>query len=191
MSGGTELQTLVPTQTEREARARRLAFRQSIANKAAELEASKVYAEPEKPNPSALMTELQTLRDRVEELERAVGVDQGLTTRLRIAFGIEPALAPILGMLFKRNFVTHDSLYTVLYAGRLECDWPQPKIMDVQICKLRRKLKRFGIVIKTQWGEGWSMSVADKAKVRAVLDGDCEKLDLALRARRLAFVEGH
>lgn len=150
------------------------------------------------------MTELIRLRDRVEELERVLGVDRNLTSRLRDAFGIEPGMAPVLGMLLKRNFVSHDSLYTVLFAGRPECDWPEPKLMDVQICKLRRVLKRHGISIKTRWGEGWLMSSEDKAKVRAVLDAGNVMADLSekfgdkvatayerhLGARRQAFLEG-
>ena len=42
--------------------------------------------------------------------------------------------------------------------------------VDVQISRLRRALRRHGITIKTQWGEGWLMSAADKARVRAVMD---------------------
>src|SRR5258705_9865399 len=76
----------------------------------------------------------------------------------------------VMGMLLKRDFVTHDALYVVLYAARPECDWPDARIVDVQISRLRRALRRHGITIKTQWGEGWLMSAADKARVRAVMD---------------------
>lgn len=140
------------------------------------------------------MTETERLRDRVEELERVLGVDMSLTNRLRDVFGLEPGLSPILGMLMKRAFVSHASLYTVLYAGRPECDWPKPKIMDVQVCKLRRKLRKHGVSIETRWGEGWMMTAADKAKVRDVVDrhgSDHALADAAatLRARRLSFME--
>jgi len=92
-----------------------------------------------------------------------VGVDRSLTSRLRTAFGLEPGVAQVMGMLLKRDFVTHDALYVVLYAARPECDWPDARIVDVQISRLRRALRRHGITIKTQWGEGWLMSAADKA----------------------------
>ena len=140
------------------------------------------------------MTETERLRDRVEELERVLGVDMSLTERLRDVFDLEPGLTPILGMLMKRAFVSHSSLYTVLYAGRPECDWPNEKVMDVQICKLRRKLRKHGVTVQTRWGEGWMMSMADKAKVRAVVEvfGSDEALAAAaatLRARRVTFME--
>jgi len=70
-------------------------------------------------------TELERLRDRVEQLEQALGVDRSLTSRLRTAFGLEPGVAQVMGMLMKRDFVTHDALYVVLYAARPECDWPE------------------------------------------------------------------
>jgi DNA-binding response OmpR family regulator len=135
-----------------------------------------------------LRVENQGLRDRVEELTRVLGVDQSLTSRLRDVLGLEPGLAPILGMLMSRSFVSHSSLYTVLYAGRPECDWPEPKVMDVQICKLRRKLKKHGVTILTRWGEGWSMAAPDKARVRALLDPPAPEAAASLRSRRLAFM---
>ena len=139
-----------------------------------------------------LRDENERLRDRVEELSRVLGVDRSLTSRLRDGFGLEPGLLPILGMLMKRAFVSHASLYTVLYAGRPECDWPDAKVMDVQICKLRRKLRKHGVGIQTRWGEGWGMSATDKAKVRGILDrsdvGEAAAAD-ALRDRRMAFLE--
>jgi len=115
-------------------------------------------------------TELERLRDRVEQLEQALGVDRSLTSRLRTAFGLEPGVAQVMGMLMKRDFVTHDALYVVLYAARPECDWPDARIVDTQISRPRRALRRHGITIRTQWGEGWSMSPADKARVHAVMD---------------------
>jgi hypothetical protein len=116
------------------------------------------------------MSEMEKMRDRVLQLEQILGIDSSETGRIREAFGLEPDLARIMGMLLKRNFVSHESLYTVMYGHRPECEWPDAKVLDVQICKLRRRLKPFAIVIVTRWGEGWSISVANKVKARAVLD---------------------
>lgn len=140
------------------------------------------------------MTETERLRDRIDELERVLGVDMSLANRLRDVFGLEPGLCPIMGMLMKRAFVSHASMYTVLYSGRPECDWPDAKVMDVQICKLRRKLRKHGVSIETRWGEGWMMTMADKAKVRAAVEafGSDEALAAAaatMRARRVSFME--
>src|SRR5258708_6379205 len=47
--------------------------------------------------------ETDRLRDRVEQLEQLVGVDRSLTSRLRTAFGLEPGVAQVMGMLLKRD----------------------------------------------------------------------------------------
>lgn len=39
--------------------------------------------------------------------------------------------------------------------GRLEMDEPEIKIVDVLVCKVRRKLQPLGITIKTAWGDGY------------------------------------
>jgi hypothetical protein len=115
------------------------------------------------------MDELQLLRDRIDELEQILGVDLSLTSRLRGALGITRDQARMLGLLLNRNMVTHDAMFTVLYGDRPDCDQPQPKVMDVQLCKLRKVTSLHGIDIKTLVGEGWQMPMAEKAKVRALL----------------------
>jgi hypothetical protein len=115
------------------------------------------------------MDEVQRLRDRIDELEQILGVDRSLANRLRGALCISRDQARMLGMLLSRNVVTHEAMYTVMYGARPECDQPTMKIMDVQLCKLRGRLKPHGITFRTLWGEGWQMPMEEKAKVRAKL----------------------
>lgn len=137
-----------------------------------------------------MSTTEQKLRDRLEQLEELVGVNRSLTSRIRSTLDVEPDHAEILGMLLRREFVTRDGLYTVLYEDRPECDWPQEKILDVQMCKLRVALKmlKLDIEIKTRWGEGWSISRTDKAKLRARIE---TRSAADAESRRLAFLDGH
>jgi DNA-binding response OmpR family regulator len=138
-----------------------------------------------------LMSEMERMRDRVLQLEQILGIDSSETGRIREAFGLEPDLARIMGMLLKRNFVSHESLYTVMYGHRPECEWPDAKVLDVQICKLRRRLKPHDVTIATRWGEGWSISVPNKVKARAVLDpAAAATAAVDTRRRRMAFLEG-
>src|SRR5260221_12489334 len=83
---------------------------------------------------------------------------------------LEPGVAQVMGMLLKRDFVTHDALYVVLYAARPECDWPDARFVDVQISRLRRAPRRRGITIQTQGGEGWLMAAAGRARARPGMD---------------------
>jgi two-component system cell cycle response regulator CtrA len=55
-----------------------------------------------------------------------------------------------------RELVTRESAMMVLY-GHIAAQ-PDPKIIDVWLCKLRRKLARQGIEIVTHWGVGWSLA---------------------------------
>ncbi|MGA7805561.1 hypothetical protein, partial [Bradyrhizobium sp.] len=104
------------------------------------------------------MRNVQHLLDRIEQLEGILGVDRSTCSRIREALGIEPRHAQIVGMLLSRDFVTRDGLYTVLFESLPECEWPDEKILDVQMCKLRAQLKHNNIKleIRTRWGEGWS-----------------------------------
>lgn len=55
--------------------------------------------------------------------------------------------------------VTKEQLYYLAYGDRLEGDQPEPKIVNVTICKLRKKLDdRYQIV--TVWGRGYVLEEA-------------------------------
>ncbi len=55
-------------------------------------------------------------------------------------------------LIFK--MVKKDELYDILYL--LEKDGAHPKILDVLICRIRKKLEPFGVnPIETIWGVGW------------------------------------
>jgi two-component system, cell cycle response regulator CtrA len=51
---------------------------------------------------------------------------------------------------------------TALFSDRID-EPPDVKIIDVWICKMRRKLQPFGIEIKTCWGVGYEMPESSKA----------------------------
>lgn len=57
------------------------------------------------------------------------------------------------------------SIMMAMYCDRIDED-PEIKIVDVFICKLRKKLKPFGVSIGTIWGQGYSL--ADRADYQAV-----------------------
>ncbi|MHB2265837.1 winged helix-turn-helix domain-containing protein [Aliihoeflea sp. PC F10.4] len=51
------------------------------------------------------------------------------------------------------RLVTRQSLLEELY--QLEAHEPEIKIVDVYVCKIRRKLKPLGLTILTEWGKGY------------------------------------
>lgn len=58
--------------------------------------------------------------------------------------------------LAKRRHTTKEQLFDRLYSDRPRSQQPAPKIIDLLICKLRRKLPEG--TIKTVWGEGYEVS---------------------------------
>jgi two-component system cell cycle response regulator CtrA len=85
-----------------------------------------------------------------------------------IEFGLTSSEGTILALLMARSLVTKDAMLAALYhnSGKEEAE---SKIADVFICKLRKKLKPFGIQIVTRWGNGWEMPVASKQVVRGLM----------------------
>lgn len=75
----------------------------------------------------------------------------------------------ILGAFLDGGVVSRDWLMTTLY-GRARA--PNPKILDVFVFKLRRKLAARGITIETVRGEGFILPSASKAILRNAIAGE-------------------
>jgi hypothetical protein len=111
-------------------------------------------------------SELQRLRERVAMLEDILGVGRTMISRLRTAFDLQPDHARILGMLLNRQLIAKEAIYNMLYGHRPECDQPIWKTIDVQIHKLRKRLRIHGIEFIGIVGEGYTMKPEHKLKVR-------------------------
>ena len=49
-------------------------------------------------------------------------------------------------------------------------DEAEIKIVDVWICKIRKKVKAYGIEVQTQWGQGYFLTAESKAIAQGLLD---------------------
>jgi two-component system cell cycle response regulator CtrA len=113
-----------------------------------------------------LAAENDRLRDHITELKDALG----LTFDAPPALMLSPSEGAIFGMLLARGFITKESILTAMYAGRPDGDdRPDPKIVDVYICKLRDKLSPHEITIETKHGEGFFIDRAMKSKARELI----------------------
>lgn len=70
--------------------------------------------------------------------------------------GQEAALFRIL-LAAKGRTISKEGLLSELYSRKFYADGeiPEIKIIDVFICKLRKKLEPMGLVIETAWGKGY------------------------------------
>jgi hypothetical protein len=136
------------------------------------------------------MTEIEQLRNRVSELEALLGSGNDDVSRILSVIDATPQQAQIVGFMMKRAVATRDALLTVLFGNRPECDHPEPKLIDVQMVKVKRALRKVGIEVRTEWGYGgWALSREDKAKLRTMMSGDAPPVE-DMRGRRAAFLAG-
>lgn len=107
---------------------------------------------------------IQELEDRIEYLEAQLQ-DEDLI--IPASWQLSPSEGKVLKCLLRRNLMTRDNAMALLYSAR-GGDEPGDRIIDVFVAKIRRKLKRHGITIATQWGQGWYLSEGSKEIVRKV-----------------------
>lgn len=110
----------------------------------------------------ALEAENERLMQRIDQLEAAWGM--GFVAP--IEWRLTPSEQRVMGVLLKREVVSKDAIMATLYRadGR---DEAEIKIVDVFICKMRKKLKPFNISINTLWGIGYAL--ADRAATAALV----------------------
>lgn len=105
------------------------------------------------------------LRARIAELEEELG----LAAQPPPIFDLTTQEAVMFGVLLKTANPRRSTFMAALYSGDAD-DPPDEKIIDVMICKLRKKLVPFGIMIETNWGEGFSMPEQSKVRARELTE---------------------
>lgn len=111
--------------------------------------------------------ERETLMDRIDMLEGELGI----TADLPPILGFTRNMGRLLNMLLKREVVTREGAVLAIYSG-MPNTWdkePDPKIIDVFICKLRTRLKKYGIKVSCKWGLGYFMDGENKRKLRELI----------------------
>jgi hypothetical protein len=96
-----------------------------------------------------------------EPRQRFAGLDEAVAA-VPMSLDLTPAEATILGCLMLRNFASKAFIYHALYGDDLN-GGPDPKILDVYICRIRKKVEG----ISTIWGRGFSLSEESRAKIVA------------------------
>lgn len=97
--------------------------------------------------------EIETLRERVRQLEKELCPP---TVVVPIEWRLTPLEARIFAFLTTREVASKQSIMLAMYSDRVDLE-PEIKIVDVVICKIRKKLQRFGVEIVTHWGHGYGL----------------------------------
>ena len=112
-----------------------------------------------------LEAEIDRLQARVDQLEGVMG----MAWIAPMEWGLTGAQTRVFGVLMARELATKDAIMAGVYRDVM-AEEAQPKIVDVFICHIRRKLKPFGLTIETVWGRGYRLSAEAKAAVNARLE---------------------
>lgn len=107
---------------------------------------------------------LEALVARVAELEEQIG----LSLKPPTVFGLSNKETAVLGILLANRYPRKETFMAALYSDR--ADAPHVKVIDVFVCKVRRKLSPLGIEIKTLFGVGYEMPEASKHRARQLMD---------------------
>jgi DNA-binding response OmpR family regulator len=111
---------------------------------------------------SAAPQETARLLDRVEELERLLGMRPVLPRM----WGLTGREAELFGLLLRRRLMSHAQLFEAIWGGDSERN---PQIVQVILCKLRAKLRPLGITIRNEYRVGYFMPPDSKAAARALI----------------------
>lgn len=128
----------------------------------------------------ALLEERDTLLEQVRQLEEALAPTAILPRAWRLTATEERLLRALRAV--GPNVLHHERAMLTLY-GMFE-DAPQQKILDVLICKIRRKLMeaQAQIRIETVWGRGWRLSAESCAQFDAAVAADAARWASPARA---------
>jgi two-component system cell cycle response regulator CtrA len=114
---------------------------------------------------------IAALERRIDELENRVRMLEeiaGARLDAPLEFGLTRNESVIFGLLVKNVMVRRSGMMEALYMHKQ--DEAEIKIVDVWVCKMRQKLKPWGIQIETVWGRGYAMPAASKTIVAGILE---------------------
>lgn len=107
-----------------------------------------------------LRQENEDLKHRVRELEQLLmGTELYLPPHLKLTARQEQ----LVKVMMSRPMMTREAAMFIIYQDNPE--GVEPKILDVFICKIRKKLAEHGIEIKTIWGRGWQITEDGRRRI--------------------------
>jgi hypothetical protein len=116
----------------------------------------------------------------------AAARDHDLVISFMRTFKLTKLMASFILVLVKREEADKTTLHRVIEAQRAvrasRPDNPEetdPKMVDVVICNLRKKLKPFGLTIHTLWGHGYYLDQDGKRRALGLIERELHDRDAA------------
>jgi two-component system cell cycle response regulator CtrA len=111
-----------------------------------------------------LRNEIESLREELATLRAELCAPDWVAP---IELKLTAKESQVLGCLCtQKRVLSKEALLRSMYDSRCAADEiPELKIVDVFICKIRRKLKPYGISIETSWGNGYYLTDESRSKL--------------------------
>jgi two-component system OmpR family response regulator len=92
-----------------------------------------------------------------------VDVGRAVIARNEVVAALTRRQFEVFDLLLQRypRVVTNDDIFGLLYDHRDDLELPQPSIIKVLVCKIRKKIAPLGLNIKLLWGTGYALEKAD------------------------------
>ena len=109
------------------------------------------------------------LEDQIHRMRSVTGADDA--ARVSAATGANGLELTTLMLLMKRGELSREVFIATLYGDRVDGGPTEAhKMLDITICKLRKKVAAIGVTIRTVWGYGYSISERDQKLLREILE---------------------
>jgi hypothetical protein len=129
----------------------------------------------------ALTSELINTRAELAEAQRTIRDFRISADEPKVMFrsvaGLTSCESALLATLVRRKRASKAVLYNAVYGDVAEQDRPGPKIIDVFVCKIRRKLQEYAsktgtdpVTLGTLWGTGYTIDEANIARLHALAE---------------------
>jgi hypothetical protein len=118
-----------------------------------------------------LRSEMDALRDRIYALEEGLGAQQPFP----LALALTPSEMALLGILYKRELLTNEAAFTILYGDDPNGGPSNPRAtIAMLIMCLRKKLAKLPqpLFITNQHGVGFFMPRESKLILKALIEGN-------------------
>lgn len=122
---------------------------------------------------------LAELQEENRQLRKLIGAETFFDPELKLS----ASQARLLAYIFARspNLVPKDKIFEALWFDHVD-DAPEQKIIDVTLCYMTPKLRRFDIEIGRHWGKGLSIDEANAERLRPFVIQLGPEADLRRRA---------
>jgi hypothetical protein len=106
-----------------------------------------------------------TFRERIADVEKLLAIDDPKPLIVKVS----RTERILMELLLKRNTLTREVAWGVLYGHRPDADQPQYRVISTIIHHLRNRLSPHGVEITTEYGTGWYLKDKDRERLERLL----------------------